>query len=83
MGGASVDHLSLLAHLASLSLCHPPMTMVAPSNSQLPKLRPFQPLQSSLPCDIHLLNLRTLEDTQVRDAPGVVLGDKEKIFITI
>uniref|UniRef100_A0A669CJR8 Alpha-mannosidase n=1 Tax=Oreochromis niloticus TaxID=8128 RepID=A0A669CJR8_ORENI len=71
VGGASVDHLSLLAHLASLSLCHPPMTMVAPSNSQLPKLRPFQPLQSSLPCDIHLLNLKTLEDTQVRDAPGV------------
>uniref|UniRef100_A0A3Q4GJH9 Alpha-mannosidase n=1 Tax=Neolamprologus brichardi TaxID=32507 RepID=A0A3Q4GJH9_NEOBR len=70
VGGASVDHLSLLAHLASLSLCHPPMIMVAPSNSQLPKLRPFQPLHSSLPCDIHLLNLRTLEDTQVRDAPG-------------
>uniref|UniRef100_A0AAX7U170 mannosyl-oligosaccharide 1,3-1,6-alpha-mannosidase n=1 Tax=Astatotilapia calliptera TaxID=8154 RepID=A0AAX7U170_ASTCA len=64
---ASVDHLSLLAHLASLSLCHPPMTMVATSNSQLLKLRPFQPLHSSLPCDIHLLNLRTLEDTQVRD----------------
>uniref|UniRef100_A0AAX7TT13 mannosyl-oligosaccharide 1,3-1,6-alpha-mannosidase n=1 Tax=Astatotilapia calliptera TaxID=8154 RepID=A0AAX7TT13_ASTCA len=71
VGGASVDHLSLLAHLASLSLCHPPMTMVATSNSQLLKLRPFQPLHSSLPCDIHLLNLRTLEDTQVRDAPGV------------
>ncbi|CAI5666111.1 unnamed protein product [Oreochromis niloticus] len=70
VGGASVDHLSLLAHLASLSLCHPPMTMVAPSNSQLPKLRPFQPLQSSLPCDIHLMNLRTLEDTQEADTPS-------------
>ena len=65
-----MEHLSLLAHLSSLSLCHPPITMVAPSNSQLPKLRPFLPLSSSMPCDVHLLNLRTLEDAQVRAAPG-------------
>uniref|UniRef100_A0A3P8RMC1 Glycosyl hydrolase family 38 C-terminal domain-containing protein n=1 Tax=Amphiprion percula TaxID=161767 RepID=A0A3P8RMC1_AMPPE len=53
---ATVEHLSLLAHLTS--------------DSQLPKLRPFLPLRLSLPCDIHLLNLRTLEDTQVRSTPG-------------
>uniref|UniRef100_A0A3B3TQS3 Glycosyl hydrolase family 38 C-terminal domain-containing protein n=1 Tax=Poecilia latipinna TaxID=48699 RepID=A0A3B3TQS3_9TELE len=63
---ASVEHLSLLAHLASLSLSHPPITMVGPGDSQLPKLRPFQALHSSLPCDLHLLNLRTLEDPKVR-----------------
>lgn len=45
--------------------------MVAPGDSQLPKLRPYLPLRSSLPCDIHLLNLRTLEDTQV--TPGITL----------
>uniref|UniRef100_A0A3B3TN18 Glycosyl hydrolase family 38 C-terminal domain-containing protein n=1 Tax=Poecilia latipinna TaxID=48699 RepID=A0A3B3TN18_9TELE len=65
-GQASVEHLSLLAHLASLSLSHPPITMVGPGDSQLPKLRPFQALHSSLPCDLHLLNLRTLEDPKVR-----------------
>ncbi|XP_078101456.1 alpha-mannosidase 2-like [Sander vitreus] len=70
VGGASVEHLSLLAHLTSLSLCHPPITMVALSNSQLPKLRPFLPLRSSLPCDVHLLNLRTLEDAQEADNPS-------------
>ncbi|XP_047228847.1 alpha-mannosidase 2 isoform X4 [Girardinichthys multiradiatus] len=70
MGGASVEHLSLLAHLASLSLCHPPITMVALSEEQLPKLRPFQPLRSSLPCDVHLLNLRTLEDPQEAGSPS-------------
>ncbi|XP_024154787.1 alpha-mannosidase 2 isoform X3 [Oryzias melastigma] len=64
VGGSSTDHLSLLAHLDSLSLCHPPITMFAQSNSQLPKLRPFLPLHSPLPCDIHLLNLRTLEREQ-------------------
>ncbi|XP_053195392.1 alpha-mannosidase 2 [Scomber japonicus] len=70
VGGASVEHLSLLAHLSSLSLSHPPITMVAPGNSQLPKLRPFRPLRSSLPCDVHLLNLRTLEDPKEADSPG-------------
>uniref|UniRef100_A0AAQ6IVT7 Glycosyl hydrolase family 38 C-terminal domain-containing protein n=1 Tax=Anabas testudineus TaxID=64144 RepID=A0AAQ6IVT7_ANATE len=62
--GSLFEHLSLLAHLSSLSLCHPPLIMVAPSDSQLPELRPFLPLRSSLPCDVHLLNLRTLEDPQ-------------------
>ncbi|XP_072227355.1 alpha-mannosidase 2 isoform X2 [Leuresthes tenuis] len=70
VGGASVEHLSLLAHLASLSLCHPPITMVAPSDSQRPKLGRFLPLSSSLPCDLHLLNLRTLEDPQEAQSPS-------------
>ncbi|XP_067430456.1 alpha-mannosidase 2 [Thunnus thynnus] len=70
VGGASVEHLSLLAHLTSLSLCHPPITMVTPGNSQLPKLHPFRPLRSSLPCDVHLLNLRTLEDPQEAESPS-------------
>ncbi|XP_053266802.1 alpha-mannosidase 2 [Pleuronectes platessa] len=70
VGGASVEHLSLLAHLSSLSLCHPPVTMVTHSNTKLPKLRPFRPLSSSLPCDVHLLNLRTLEDAQKAESPS-------------
>ncbi|XP_068423060.1 alpha-mannosidase 2 [Clinocottus analis] len=70
VGGASVEHLSLLAHLTSLSLSHPPITMVAPGDSQVPKLRPFLPLRSSLPCDIHLVNLRTLEDSQEAESPS-------------
>ncbi|XP_037607714.1 alpha-mannosidase 2 [Sebastes umbrosus] len=70
VGGASVEHLSLLAHLTSLSLCHPPITMVAPSDSVAPKLRPFLPLRLSLPCDVHLLNLRTLEDSKEAGSPS-------------
>ncbi|XP_063745968.1 alpha-mannosidase 2 [Eleginops maclovinus] len=70
VGGASSEHLSLLAHLTSLSLSHPPITMVAPGTVQVPKLRPFLPLRSSLPCDVHLLNLRTLEDPQETGSPS-------------
>lgn len=39
--------------------------MVTSGEAELPKLRPFRPLRSSLPCDVHLLNLRTLEDEHV------------------
>uniref|UniRef100_A0A8C2ZJY9 mannosyl-oligosaccharide 1,3-1,6-alpha-mannosidase n=1 Tax=Cyclopterus lumpus TaxID=8103 RepID=A0A8C2ZJY9_CYCLU len=73
VGGASVEHLSLLAHLISLSLSHPPMTMVTSSDSQVPKLHRFLPLRSSLPCDVHLLNLRTLEDSQVTPGNSMAL----------
>ncbi|AWP14773.1 putative alpha-mannosidase 2-like [Scophthalmus maximus] len=70
VGRASVEHLSLLAHLTSLSLCHPPLTMFAPVDNQLPKIHPFRPLRSSLPCDVHLLNLRTLEDDHEAGSPS-------------
>ncbi|KAF7646151.1 hypothetical protein LDENG_00192410 [Lucifuga dentata] len=69
VGGASFSHLSLLAHLSSLSLSHPPITMFAP-NGLLVKLRPFRPLLSPLPCDLHLVNLRTLEDPQEAGNPS-------------
>lgn len=68
VGGASVEHLSLLAHLTSLALSHPPITMVTSGEAELTKLRPFRPLRASLPCDVHLLNLRTLEDEHVAES---------------
>ncbi|XP_029940101.1 alpha-mannosidase 2-like isoform X2 [Salarias fasciatus] len=70
VGGASEEHLSLLAHLDSLSLCQPPITMVTRDHAPQLKLRPFLPLSSPLPCDIHLLNLRTLEDEQEAGSPS-------------
>ncbi|XP_008324416.1 alpha-mannosidase 2 [Cynoglossus semilaevis] len=70
VGGASVEHLSLLAHLTSLSLSHPPFTMSVPGGAHAVTLRPFRPLRSSLPCDVHLVNLRTLEDQQEAQTPS-------------
>jgi len=57
-----VGYPSLLAHRLSLSLNNPlialhrqrPMT----AGEHL-SVRPFQPLTQSLPCDVHLLNLRS------------------------
>ncbi|XP_035523472.1 LOW QUALITY PROTEIN: alpha-mannosidase 2-like [Morone saxatilis] len=70
-------HVSLLAHL-DLALPHfffffwatrPPITWSPLATEQLLKLRlPATP--SPLPCDVHLLNLRTLEDTQEAGSPS-------------
>uniref|UniRef100_A0A3B4WKE3 Alpha-mannosidase n=1 Tax=Seriola lalandi dorsalis TaxID=1841481 RepID=A0A3B4WKE3_SERLL len=58
-GGAQVRGWGLyFSHCQRTRLLY----LISPSDSQLPKLSPFRPLRSSLPCDIHLLNLRTLED---------------------
>lgn len=70
-GGAWGSHLSLLSHLSSLSVTHPPVTMETPDQMpDMPKLRPFTALSSSLPCDLHLLNLRTLESQQEAGSPS-------------
>lgn len=68
-GGAWGSHLSLLSHLSSLSVAHPHVTMTTPDHAA-PKLRPFAALGSSLPCDLHLLNLRTLESQQDAGVPS-------------
>lgn len=52
---------SLLSHLTSMYLNMPPLALpVAKRQATSPALRSFHPLASPLPCDFHLLNLRTL-----------------------
>lgn len=59
-----VSYPSLLSHMTSSFLNHPFLPMVL--SGQLPSpafelLSEFPLLQSSLPCDIHLVNLRTIQ----------------------
>lgn len=57
------SHPSLLAHQALLSLLHPVFSLVhgKPQGMSDPPLKSsFSPLGGPLPCDLHLLNLRTL-----------------------
>lgn len=70
-GVAWGSHLSLLSHLSSLSLAHPPVTMTTSDHTLTePKLHPFTALGSSLPCDLHLINMRTLESQQEAGMPS-------------
>lgn len=60
--GASASFPSLLSHLTSMYLNTPVLALpVARRQAPGPALRSFHPLASSLPCDFHLLNLRTLQ----------------------
>ncbi|XP_006876984.1 PREDICTED: alpha-mannosidase 2-like [Chrysochloris asiatica] len=58
----SVSYPSLLSHLTSLFLNHAVFAMTEKVSSPTPQLLgEFSPLLSSLPCDIHLVNLRTIQ----------------------
>uniref|UniRef100_A0A8C5V3F7 Mannosidase alpha class 2A member 2 n=1 Tax=Microcebus murinus TaxID=30608 RepID=A0A8C5V3F7_MICMU len=60
--GRSVSYPSLLSHLTSVHLNSPALALpVARQPPPGPGLRSFHPLASSLPCDFHLLNLRSLQ----------------------
>ena len=55
---------SLLAHQSSLQLIHP--IHVIPAHSSylrpFPALSNFEPMQNEMPCDVHFLNLRTMQN---------------------
>lgn len=58
----SVSYPSLLSHITSSFLNHPVLSMTG--KNPMPTLQllgKFSPLVSSLPCDIHLVNLRTIQ----------------------
>ncbi|XP_004484142.2 alpha-mannosidase 2 [Dasypus novemcinctus] len=58
----SVSYPSLRSHVMSSFLNHPVLTMAGEVSSPTPELLgEFSPLLSSLPCDIHLVNLRTIQ----------------------
>ncbi|KAF0876221.1 MA2A2 mannosidase, partial [Crocuta crocuta] len=60
--GHTTSYPSLLSHLTSTYLNTPVLALpVAKRQLPGPGLRSFHPLDSSLPCDFHLLNLRTLQ----------------------
>ncbi|XP_020761455.2 alpha-mannosidase 2x isoform X1 [Odocoileus virginianus] len=60
--GPSASYPSLLSHMTSMYLNTPVLALpVARRQAPGPALRSFHPLASSLPCDFHLLNLRTLQ----------------------
>ncbi|CAJ0942477.1 unnamed protein product [Ranitomeya imitator] len=58
----SVSFPSLLSHVTSSFLNHPVISMAVLSDFGAPPLLDaFSPLQSSMPCDMHLVNLRTIQ----------------------
>lgn len=76
----SVSYPSLVSHMTSSFLNHPVFTMA--EKVPVPTLQllgEFSPLLSSLPCDIHLVNLRTIQskvDGRHSDEAALILHRK-------
>ncbi|XP_066523679.1 alpha-mannosidase 2x isoform X1 [Hoplias malabaricus] len=58
-----VSFPSLLSHMTSTILNHEVLALpVIPKKRGVPPLRTFSPLATALPCDFHLLNLRSMQN---------------------
>uniref|UniRef100_A0A4W3I259 Alpha-mannosidase n=1 Tax=Callorhinchus milii TaxID=7868 RepID=A0A4W3I259_CALMI len=67
--GRPVSFPSLLSHMTSMYVNHKVMALpVIPRPQIVPPVRSWKPLSASVPCDTHILNLRTLQ-SEVR-TPG-------------
>ncbi|XP_053387159.1 alpha-mannosidase 2x-like [Mercenaria mercenaria] len=60
----ATNFASLLGHQTSLQLIHPVFVIPAHNkhSSSFPRQSDFSPMHSELPCDVHLLNLRTMQN---------------------
>uniref|UniRef100_A0A8C9SXX2 Alpha-mannosidase n=1 Tax=Scleropages formosus TaxID=113540 RepID=A0A8C9SXX2_SCLFO len=62
---------SLLSHMTSAILNHEVLALpVVPKKRGVPPLRTFSPLSAALPCDIHLLNLRSIQGQVLPHVPS-------------
>ncbi len=65
-----VSFPSLLSHMTSTILNHEVLALpVLPRKHGVPPIRTFAPLAGTLPCDFHLLNLRSIQ-SPVNESPG-------------
>uniref|UniRef100_A0A6Q2XJH4 mannosyl-oligosaccharide 1,3-1,6-alpha-mannosidase n=1 Tax=Esox lucius TaxID=8010 RepID=A0A6Q2XJH4_ESOLU len=70
-----LSYPSMLSHVSSLYLNHPLIPMAVSTEAGSLSLTRFSPLASSLPCDIHMVNLRTIQ-SKVRDEAALILHRK-------
>ncbi|XP_072138239.1 alpha-mannosidase 2x isoform X1 [Mobula birostris] len=66
-----VNFPSLLSHTTSMLVNHEMLVMpVTPQPQKIPPIRTWHALSAAVPCDFHLLNIRTLQ-SEVVSAPGL------------
>ncbi|CAB1318059.1 unnamed protein product [Coregonus sp. 'balchen'] len=65
-----LSYPSLLSHVSSLYLNHPLISMAVSTEAESLSLSPLNPLASSLPCDVHMVNLRTIQSKEEGGGPS-------------
>uniref|UniRef100_A0A4W6EGH1 Alpha-mannosidase n=1 Tax=Lates calcarifer TaxID=8187 RepID=A0A4W6EGH1_LATCA len=67
----ALDFPSILSHMTNAILNHEVLALpVLPKRRGIPPLQTFAPLKSILPCDFHLLNLRSIQSQQDPHSPS-------------
>ncbi|KAK9974167.1 hypothetical protein ABG768_022273 [Culter alburnus] len=67
---APYSYPSILSHMSCMYLNHPLISMPVRQQSDTPSLIPYSPLSSSFPCDMHLVNLRTIQSKEEGGGPS-------------
>uniref|UniRef100_A0A6Q2Y998 Alpha-mannosidase n=1 Tax=Esox lucius TaxID=8010 RepID=A0A6Q2Y998_ESOLU len=70
LGQGTIYYPSMLSHVSSLYLNHPLIPMAVSTEAGSLSLTRFSPLASSLPCDIHMVNLRTIQSKEEGGGPS-------------
>uniref|UniRef100_A0A7N6F9T7 Alpha-mannosidase n=1 Tax=Anabas testudineus TaxID=64144 RepID=A0A7N6F9T7_ANATE len=71
MDSATTSFPSILSHMTNAFLNHEVLALpVLPKRRGIPPLQTFAPLKSILPCDFHLLNLRSIQRQQDPHSPS-------------
>ncbi|XP_071359191.1 alpha-mannosidase 2x isoform X3 [Trachinotus anak] len=71
MDSATTSFPSILSHITNAILNHEVLALpVLPKRRGIPPLQTFAPLKSILPCDFHLLNLRSIQSQQDPHSPS-------------
>ncbi|XP_072528782.1 alpha-mannosidase 2 [Salminus brasiliensis] len=65
-----LSYPSLRSHISFMYLNHPLIPMVTSLDSAVLALAPYSPLSSPFPCDIHLVNLRTIQSQEEGEGPS-------------
>ncbi|XP_034735000.1 alpha-mannosidase 2x isoform X2 [Etheostoma cragini] len=72
MDSATTSFPSILSHMTNTFLNHEVLALpVVPKRRGVPPLQTFAPLKSILPCDFHLLNLRSIQSQQDPNSPSL------------
>uniref|UniRef100_A0A669F496 Alpha-mannosidase n=1 Tax=Oreochromis niloticus TaxID=8128 RepID=A0A669F496_ORENI len=68
---ATTSFPSVLSHMTNAMLNHEVLALpVLPKRRGIPPLQTFAPLKSILPCDLHLVNLRSIQSQQDPQSPS-------------
>ncbi|XP_051978697.1 alpha-mannosidase 2-like [Xyrauchen texanus] len=67
---APYSYPSILSHMSYMYLNHPLVSMATSLDSAALSLTPYNPLRTSFPCDIHLVNLRAIQSKEEGGGPS-------------